>query len=356
MRLLLAADRDGNPFIDQLGESLDAREEIAGVAFGAAGFWEEPRQADLLHLHWPEALVGWRDPTGEDLRRVRERLSLWHEGATLAATVHNNLPHYGGTGNARRLFRLVYEGVDGIVHMGRASREDFVSRYPDLAAKPWALIPHGLYASYPDRISSEAARRELGLDAGDFVALCFGNLRHPEELSLLHAGFRSLPPAGHRLLVAGTILPHPWRWMRLYQRWQRLRLRRDPRVRHHPGFVPEQRVQVFLRAADLLVIPRRRVLNSGNLVLGFSFGLPVLGPDTGVVGEILRETGNPHFRPGSRASFARALREARDLCGTGLGGRNRLHAERHWGWPGIAREHLRFYESLRSSREAPRGD
>jgi glycosyltransferase involved in cell wall biosynthesis len=352
MRVLLAADRDGNPFVDQLGESLEALPEIEEVFYGAGGFWEEPRRADLLHLHWPEALVGWRDPEEKELRRVRERLALWREGALVVATVHNTLPHYGATAAARRLFRTVYEGAEGIVHMGRASREDFASRYPDLEDKPRALIPHGLYGSFPDEITREEARAGLALGAGDFVALSFGTLRHPEELSLLHGGFRTVPAESHRLLVAGTVLPHPRRAVRLYQRWQRRRLRRDPRVSFHPGFVPEERVQVFLRAADLLVIPRLRVLNSGNLVLGFSFGLPVLGPDTGVVGEILRETGNPVFEPGSRRSFALALREARELRGTDLGERNRRHAERHWAWPGLAERHLRFYESLRRSRKA----
>jgi glycosyltransferase involved in cell wall biosynthesis len=355
VRVLLAADRDGNPFVDQLGASLAARPEVEVVSFEARRFWEEPREAELLHLHWPEALLGWREPEEEDLRRVRGRLEAWREGAAIAATVHNTLPHYRATAAYRRLFRLVYEGADGIIHMGRASRRDFEARYPDLAGKAWTLIPHGLYESFPDEISREEARRELALSADDFTLLSFGNLRHPEEVDLLLGGLRALPADTSRLLVAGTLLPHRWRIARLYQRVQRRRLGRDPRVRFHPGFVPEERVQVFLRACDALVVPRRRVLNSGNLVLGFSFARIVVGPDTGVVGEILRETGNPVFRPGSRRSFAAALRRARELAGTGLGERNRRHAERHWGWPGIAAEHLRFYESLRGGRRGPEG-
>jgi glycosyltransferase involved in cell wall biosynthesis len=353
VRVLLAADRDGNPFVDQLGASLAARPEIEGVSFEARRFWEEPREAEVLHLHWPEALVGWRDPGEEDLRRVRERLEAWRETAVVVATVHNALPHYRATKAYRRLYRLVYEAADAIVHMGSRSYLDFKTRFPDLCDRHRAFIPHGIYESFPDEISEEDARRELTLAPEDFVGLAFGNLRHPEEIALLLGGFGSLPVRGNRLLVAGTILPQTRIIPRLRLRRQRRRLLSDPRVSFHPGFVPEERVQVFLRACDAVIVPRREVLNSGNLVLGFSFGRVVVGPDIGVVGEILRETGNPVFRPGSRRSLARALSRARELRASGLGERNRRHARSSWSWEEIAARHASLYGALTEERKSP---
>jgi glycosyltransferase involved in cell wall biosynthesis len=329
-----------------LGESLAARPEVREVVFGVERFREGPPGFDVVHLHWPEALVRWREPGEDDIARLRRRLEDWRRAAVLVATVHNRFPHYRDTEAYRRLFRTVYEQMDGVVHMGKASRNDFANRYPHLASLPQEVIPHGLYSSYANEVTPEEARADLGISRSTFVVLSFGSLRHPEELRLLVRGFRALPLEDKRLLIAGTIEWHRLRAVRLYQRWQRWRLSRHADMEHHPGFIPDERVQHYLNAADVLVVPRHVVLNSGSLVLGFTFGRAVAGPDTGVVGEILRETGNPVFEPWHHRSLTGALLRARDLGPRELGARNRAHAEAHWGWEGIAERYVRFYRNL----------
>lgn len=54
-----------------------------------------------------------------------------------------------------------------------------------------------------------------------------------------------------------------------------------------PGQVPDDRMQVFLRAADVLVLPYRDVLTSGSAILGMTFGLPVIAPRIGCLPETL---------------------------------------------------------------------
>ncbi|MEZ4597387.1 MAG: glycosyltransferase [Chloroflexota bacterium] len=48
-----------------------------------------------------------------------------------------------------------------------------------------------------------------------------------------------------------------------------------------PGNVPDDRMQVFLRAADVMVLPYRDVLTSGSAILAMTFGLPVVAPRIG---------------------------------------------------------------------------
>lgn len=66
----------------------------------------------------------------------------------------------------------------------------------------------------------------------------------------------------------------------------------NPRFRCQVGTVPAEKVQYFVNAADALVISRLQVLNSANVKVGSSFGKVVVGPDSGVVGEILHQTGS----------------------------------------------------------------
>lgn len=55
------------------------------------------------------------------------------------------------------------------------------------------------------------------------------------------------------------------------------------------------------------MIPRKDILNSGNIPLAFLYHKVVVGPDTGNNGELLAITGNPSFDPDDREDIVRAL-------------------------------------------------
>ena len=50
--------------------------------------------------------------------------------------------------------------------------------------------------------------------------------------------------------------------------------------------VPEQDVQRYLRAADLVVLPFTEITNSASALLALSFDRPVLVPARGAMGEL----------------------------------------------------------------------
>jgi beta-1,4-mannosyltransferase len=55
--------------------------------------------------------------------------------------------------------------------------------------------------------------------------------------------------------------------------------------------IPEDEMQLFLNAADLVVLPYRDVLNSGAALLALSFNTPVLTPDAGALPELREQVG-----------------------------------------------------------------
>ena len=89
-----------------------------------------------------------------------------------------------------------------------------------------------------------------------------------------------------------------------------------------PGPIPDHEVDVYVKAADALFIPRYEALNSGNVFLGFTFGKPVIGPAIGNIGEVLTLTGNPTFDPRHVKSIAWALAAVRREELAALGTRN----------------------------------
>lgn len=66
----------------------------------------------------------------------------------------------------------------------------------------------------------------------------------------------------------------------------------------------------------MVFIQRTDILNSGNVPLALSFGRVVTGPDSGNIGGLLAETGNPAFDPADPRSVDIALERAARLSAT----------------------------------------
>ena len=60
-------------------------------------------------------------------------------------------------------------------------------------------------------------------------------------------------------------------------------------------YIPDDLLVNICKKSDILLICRNKSLNSANVALGFSFGCLVVGPDEGIVGEILRKNKNIVF-------------------------------------------------------------
>jgi glycosyltransferase involved in cell wall biosynthesis len=345
----LVASRSRNPVIDELASALRRSPAIASVETGTDAFWSAPAGSfDVVHVHWPEALLGWRKPSDADLGRLGDRLRWWNEHAAVIATVHNRRPHEPWRrGTFGRAYGILYASISGVIHMGAASRELFASDYPDACAAAATVIPHVMYTSFPNSISRDAARARLGLHASDIVALSFGYVRDPAEIRLLTGGFRRARLRRKRLLVAGQISKELGR---LSHAAVRALVGATRGARPHFGFVEGEEVQTHFNAADFVVVPRSEVLNSGNVVLGFSFGKVVVGPATGVAGEILQQTGNPVYAPGDVKALARAMERAAELSKAGKGEQNLAYAQREWNHERVGQMHATFYQRVRNAR------
>jgi glycosyltransferase involved in cell wall biosynthesis len=61
------------------------------------------------------------------------------------------------------------------------------------------------------------------------------------------------------------------------------------RVTLQPGYVPASRIPALFAAADALVLPYREATASQNVVLAFSYGVPVIATTAGALAEAVRD-------------------------------------------------------------------
>jgi hypothetical protein len=325
-------------------------------------FWNKRGDYDVLHLHFPEYLTfahqdAYRRGLQDDLiEATAERLGWWGERAKLVITRHVLLPHDAlRDPQWEKMYETVYRHVHAVVHFASASVHEFRDRYRNTHfhhGEPLhAIIPHHNYASLPNTVSRTHARRCLGVNDTKKILLVFGAIRNFEERDLILSTFHHLNVPGKLLLVS------TWkeqlakvRWIRL-KYWirdlKRLYFRLHPQYRFNYGFVEEADTQLWLNAADVLFIPRLKVLNSGNITLGMTFGKVVVGPDSWDVGQLLRETGNPVFDPDRPETAVEAVEQGFRLAAEGRRGpENQRLALSEWSAAQCARQYLQVFEDV----------
>jgi len=178
--------------------------------------------------------------------------------------------------------------------------------------------------------------------------LVFGMVKEREK-QLIQTAFNAMPSHNKVLLAPG------WQTKRRNIRWIRLRewvfnyelkkALKNNKFRTNLGFIKEEDAQNYCNAADVLLIPRIDELNSGNITLGFTFGLVVLGRNGGDIGEILKETKNPVFDPADDKSIKIALNTSLNLAQDNHGLKNKEIALQEWGIDTISKKYISLYSA-----------
>jgi beta-1,4-mannosyltransferase len=167
------------------------------------------------------------------------------------------------------------------------------------------VIPHGSYlGAYPDTLTREEARTRLGIPDAGPVLLFLGAVRGYKGTDELVAAFHALPDPAARLLIAGKP-----RGDGIAERL-RAAVVADPRIRLHLGHVPDEELQVWLRAADVVTLPFRDILTSGSAILALSFGRPVVAPALGCLPETVPADAGILYDPDLPGALESALHRA----------------------------------------------
>ena len=280
------------------------------------------RGADLVHLH----------SFGGD---ATERLALrgaHRSGLAIVVTVHDVASLAGGSSAAGG--GSVVRGADALIVHNRTCRDEIAPAAADL---PIEVVPHGHYLHAAERVARDAARRELGLDAAAPTALFFGQIKRTKGLDVLLDAMPSVVERcrGARLVIAGRAWKDdvgPYR--------ERIRARGlEDAVELRHGFVADSEVPLLFGAADLVVLPYRRVYQSGVLLMAMSYGRAVLTSDLPAMRETVRDGENGFlFRDGDAAHLAGRLidllprRELLDA--TAEAGLRQLAEHHDWGLVG----------------------
>ncbi len=243
----------------------------------------------------------------------RTLLMLYYKllGKTIVFTAHNvNAAQRDSRDTLlnRLTLRIQFHLADHIfVHTGKMKRE-LVDQF-GARERAVTVIPYGMNAAVQDTaLTPIEAKQRLGITRDQRTILFFGNIAPYKGLDLLVDAFQRLVAgnADYRLIIAGRVKGGFEKYGRGIE--DTLRERVGPGAVTAIRFIPDEEIEVYFKAADVLALPYRQISQSGVLFLGFRFGLPAIATDVGSFAENIVE-GVTGFlcTPGDPAELAKVI-------------------------------------------------
>jgi glycosyltransferase involved in cell wall biosynthesis len=271
---------------------------------------------------------------------------------SVVLTVHDVDSLARGRAGRVRVVRWTYRLADRVIAHNRVSANELES----IGVRPCkiAIIPHGHYLESMREMPSMAnARCAMAIDPSAKVVLFFGQIKHSKGLDLL---IEALPQLAHQfpeivLLIAGR----PWKTN--FARYDGLIDRMNVREHCHLRirYIPDEDVAELYAAADLVVLPYRRIYQSGVLLMAMTYERPVVVSDLPGMCEIVADGVNGYvFEGNSKDELVKVLiRAFSDEAGRQqIVARASNYIRQYHDWNRIGAKTLDVYRQALSGRNA----
>lgn len=317
----------GNPYTTLLNDAINGHTAWRSAYFSWPNFvllrW------DVLHIHWPEFLLRDENPARARVKSFLFRGTLRlarRTSRTVIRTVHNVLPHEVDDNEAHELAQ-----VDALTQ-GFVVLNSLTPTPNDLPRKH---IPHGHYRTwYADYLSKQVTKRGY--------MLFFGSIRPYKGVSdLIHAFAGMDAKARGSLRIAGPISEN-------YRRELESIASSIPGLEMRLERLTDAELFREVSEAEIVVLPYRRVENSGSLLLALSLGTPVVTTASNAASELQTETGEEWIQLIDTVTPQTLQRAVDKLRSTRRAPSPELEK---FSWVGIATETVSFYTSVRRSLE-----
>ena len=192
----------------------------------------------------------------------------------------NIIPHEHRPGD-RLLTNYFLQRIDGLIAMSQSVLKDGNSFRNNL---PQGFCPHPIFDNYGEKLSFEVAKQKLKLDTNSRYLLFFGFIRDYKGLDLLIQAFADerLRKFPIKLLVAGEYYSSPEPYLKLIKDNNLENL-----IELRTDFIPDDQVNLYFSAADIVVQPYKSATQSGVTQIGYHFNKSMLVTNVGGLAEII---------------------------------------------------------------------
>jgi D-inositol-3-phosphate glycosyltransferase len=267
-------------------------------------------------------------------------------GCNVIYTAHNPFPHEPKAGDIRKYCRI-YRKVDHVIALTQYTRNEIMAHCGSPAERI-SVLPHGDYEALFSRYGcNNNLVKEVRQKAGNRKIVAFlGHIRPYKGLEVFVEAFELIKQRmpDSFFLVAGSVLvgdKKEWE-QKLTQSCNSNDLWADIR------FVPVEDIKAYLSVIDVLVQPYISASQSGNTVMAYAAGVPVVSTNVGGLTEMTEDGKTGHvIAPGDPRAIADAVTRCFENDNYEKMSQNaRRTAAKRFNWEKIAEQTAAVYRQL----------
>ncbi|MGQ7870055.1 glycosyltransferase [Sunxiuqinia sp. sy24] len=251
----------------------------------------------------------------------------------------NIVPHEKRPGD-QLLTSYFMKSIDGMVAMSQSVINDIDLFNPKL---PRALCPHPLFDNFGNKLEQSKAKSLLQLEPKTSYLLFFGFIREYKGLDILLKAFADerLQKLAVKLIVAGEFYTKPEPYLEMLSE-----LKLNDRVLLHTDFIPNEKVNQYFSAADLIVQPYKSATQSGVTQIGYHFEKAMLVTNVGGLSEIIPDQKIGYVVEPDEKAIANAIFDFYDNKRQAMFEHNIIEEKKRFSWANMVQAFLSVYDSL----------
>lgn len=238
------------------------------------------------------------------------------------------------------IFQLAYKII---VHNQYCNDEIKKDQSSELERKV-VIIPHGNYNvlfESPEKVKQ--FRFENNLQEEKKCILFFGQIKETKGLDVLLEAFAKTDRKSS-LIIAGRMRRHS------FEKYELLLSKYDLKehVKLIIGYITAEKRNILFQLADAVVLPYRKVYQSGVMLMAMSFGKAVIASDLPPNKEIIKDRQNGFlFRSENETELAGVLMDVmkNDMLRQEVADRGKAFVQEKLNWNTIAKEWIKHFES-----------
>jgi len=246
----------------------------------------------VFHLHWLNKIfkqVNSPKDASNTASLFLEKLKKfkWLKGKIIW-TIHNTISHDSKWPDVELELSSEITKIADCLHIHSLNSVREINRFFHIPNEKIRISRHGNYVGfYPNFISSETARKILGIQSDSNVILFLGQIRPYKGLDLLVKAFNNILKKWPNsiLLIAGKAQEN------IFEDIPELKsILKNKSIRFFNRFIDDMELQLFFKSSDFAVFPYHCVLTSGSLILSLGFGVPVITPNVGMTNDVINRS------------------------------------------------------------------
>ncbi|MDO9045582.1 MAG: glycosyltransferase [Methanobacteriaceae archaeon] len=309
-------------------------------------------KSNIIHFHWIEGFFIGFDPEKRNIITIFMRTCLYLSFLTflkiikkkIVITLHNVESHdqvYPYL--ERKIFKLSLNIADNIIvhnSYGKIKAQDMYN----IESSKFHIIPMGNYSNfYPNYINKAKSREILEIPKNKFVISFVGNIKEYKGIEDLLKVLDNILVNNNsiHIIIAGKCIDKE-----LCENIQSFEKKHKYLSTIKLDYIDDEKLQIYINASDIGILPYKRITNSAILMLFMSFYKPVIVPSLEPIKELIGDN-CIYYEPSSKNDLEEKIKRAESgLYNLNNISKNLIDVTKNNNWNNIAFKTIKIYKNL----------